>query len=85
MVFRPAGDAVEFERKQILDERMIRMYGARGITAVSGHANDGLSAVINTTMDNGRFREWQTDVMMSACPALVNFPNHYIIDITKAG
>ena len=85
VVFRPAGDAVEFERKQILDERMIRMYGAKGITAVIGHANDGLSTVINTTMDNGRFREWQTDVMMSACPALVNFPNHYIIDITKAG
>lgn len=85
VVFRPAGDAVEFERKQILDERMIRQYGAQGITAVIGHANDGLSTVINTTMDNGRFKEWQTDVMMSACPALVNFPNHYIIDITKAG
>lgn len=84
VVFRPAGDAVEFEHKQILDERMIRDYGANGITAVIGRGNGGLSLVINKTMDNGVFKEWHTDVMMSAVPALVEFPNHYIIDITKA-
>lgn len=85
VVFRPAGDAVEFERKQILDERMIRQYGAKGITAVMGRGNGGLSLVVNKTMDNGVFREWHTDVMMSAVPALVEFPNHYIIDITQEG
>ncbi len=84
VVFRPAGDAVEFERKQILDERMYNRYAAAGITAVMGRGNGGLSLVVNKTMDNGVFKEWHTDVMMSACPALVNFPNHYIIDITTA-
>lgn len=84
VVLRPAGDAVEFERKQILDERMIKNYGAQGITAVMARGNGGLSLVVNKTMDNGVYREWHTDVMMSACPALINFPNHYIIDITIA-
>lgn len=84
VVFRPAGDAVEFQRKQILDERMIRKYGADGITAVIARGNGGLSLVVNKTMDNGVFKEWHTDVMLAACPALVEFPNHYIIDINKA-
>lgn len=85
VVFRPAGDAVEFERKQILDERLTRQFGAKGITAVMGRGNGGLSLVVNKTMDNGVFQEWHTDVMMSAVPALVEFPNHYILDITQAG
>ena len=83
-VLRPAGDAVEFEYKEILDEQMVKKYGASAITTVFAHGNDGLSLVANTTVDNGRFKEWHTDVMLAACPALVNFPNHYIIDINTA-
>ena len=60
-------------------------FGANAITTVFGRGNDGLSLVVNSTMDNGRFKEWHTDVMLSACPALIEFPNHYIIDITHAG
>ena len=84
VVLRPAGDAVEFQHKAILDEQMIRDYGANAITSVFGRGNDGLSLVVNSTVDNGRFKEWHTDVMMSACPALIEFPNHYIIDIKTA-
>nr|DAT65219.1 MAG TPA: major capsid protein [Caudoviricetes sp.] len=84
VVLRPAGDAVEFQHKAILDEQMIRDYGADAITSVFGRGNDGLSLVVNSTVDNGRFKEWHTDVMMSACPALIEFPNHYIIDINTA-
>lgn len=84
VVFRPVGDAVEFEHKRILDERMMRNYGASAISTVFGRTNNGLGLLVNSTMDNGRFKEWHTDVMMSAVPALVEFPNHYIIDITKA-
>lgn len=84
VVLRPAGDAVEFEHKAILDEEMVRKYGASAITTVFAHGNDGLSLVANTTVDNGRFKEWHTDVMLAACPALIEFPNHYIIDIKTA-
>lgn len=84
VVFRPAGDAVEFEHKRILDERMIQNYGASAISTVFGRTNDGLGLLVNSTMDNGRFKEWHTDVMMSAVPALVEFPNHFIFDITTA-
>lgn len=84
VVLRPAGDAVEFEFKEILDEQMVRKYGASAITSVFAHGNDGLSLVANTTVDNGRFKEWHTDVMLAACPALIEFPNHYIIDIKTA-
>lgn len=84
VVLRPAGDAVEFEYKAILDEQMIKQFGANAITTVFGRGNDGLSLVVNSTMDNGRFKEWHTDVMLSACPALIEFPNHYIIDINTA-
>ena len=84
VVLRPAGDAVVFQHKPILDEQMIKNYGASAIITVFGRGNDGLSLVVNSTVDNGRFKEWHTDVMMSACPALVEFPNHYIIDINTA-
>jgi hypothetical protein len=84
-VLRPAGDAVEFEHKRILDQRMMQNYGAKAITTVFGTTNDGLGLLVNSTMDNGRFREWHTDVMLSACPALIEFPNHYIFDINTAG
>lgn len=84
VVLRPAGDAVEFEHKRILDQRMMQNYGAKAITTVFGVTNDGLGLLVNSTMDNGRFREWHTDVMLSACPALIEFPNHYIFDINTA-
>ena len=83
VVLRPAGDAVEFEHTNILDERMIQKYGAKAITTVFGRTNNGLGLLVNTTTDNGRFQEWHTDLMMSAVPALINFPNHVIYDITK--
>ena len=82
VVLRPAGDAVEFEHKSILDKRMMEQYGAKSIDAVFATTNDGLGLLANITTDNGRYKEWHTNIMMSACPALVDFPNHVIIDIT---
>lgn len=85
VVLRPAGDAVKFMHKGILDRVMIEKYGASSISSVFGTTNDGLGLLVNSTMDNGRYKEWHTDVMLSACPALVEFPNHYIFDINTAG
>ncbi len=84
VVLRPAGDAVKFMHKRILDHVMVENFGAKTISSVFGSTNDGLGLLINSTVDNGRFREWHTDVLLAACPALVEFPNHFIYDITKA-
>lgn len=80
VVLRPAGDAVEFEHTTILDQRMLSQYGASGVTTVFGTFNNGLQLLMNRTVDNGSLKEWHTDVMMSACPALIDFPNHLIVD-----
>lgn len=85
VVLRPAGDAVVFKHKDILDERMDKQYGSKAISSVYGRANNGLAVVRNAEIDNGRFKEWHTDLMMSACPVLVEVPYHYIFDISQAG
>lgn len=84
-VLRPAGDAVEFEHTEILDQRMIQRYGAKSISSSFAATNGGLGLLMNTTTDNGRFQEWHTNLFFSAVPALIEFPNHEIIDITKKG
>lgn len=83
VVLRPAGDAVEFEYTSILDQRMFSQYGASGVTTVFGTFNNGLQLLMNRTIDNGSLKEWHTDVMMSACPALINFTNHLIVDTSQ--
>jgi hypothetical protein len=81
VVLRPAGDAVIFKHTNILDERMIKNYGANGIVSVFGRTNDGLGLLLNQTMDNGKFKEWHTDLMCSACPALLDFYYHVIYKV----
>lgn len=83
-VLRPAGDAVVFKYTNNLDQLLDKAYGAKAITKVFASTNNGLGTLVNTTLDNGRFQEWHTDMMMSAVPALLNFPYHYIIDTTTA-
>lgn len=85
VVLRPAGDAVKFVHKSILDERMDKQYGAKAITSVYGRANNGLGVLRNAEIDNGRFKEWHSDMMMSACPVLIDVPYHHIYNISKAG
>lgn len=83
-VLRPVGDACEFEYTEILDETLFKKYGNKAISKVFARANDGLSLVVNTTLANGNYNEWHTDLMLSACPALVNFPHHVIVNTTVA-
>ena len=81
---RPAGYACEFQYTSSLDRRMFQKYGSTVISKVWALANDGLCVVVNTTTNNGLYKEWHTDVMMSACPALVTFRNHVIVDTSVA-
>lgn len=83
-VLRPAGYACEFMYTNNLDRQMFEKYGSSVISKVWALANDGLCTVVNTTTNNGLYKEWHTDVMMSACPALVTFRNHVIVDTSVA-
>lgn len=83
-VLRPSGYACEFEYTNNLDKQMFDKYGSSVITKIFAQANEGLCTVVNTTTNNGLYKEWHTDVMMSACPALITFRNHVIVDTSVA-
>ena len=44
-VLRPAGDAVEFEYTENLDQRMFQRYGSKAISKVFAQTNDGLATL----------------------------------------
>jgi hypothetical protein len=73
VVLCPTGDSVEFKWTPIYDQTLQQKYGAKNIDVSWASIADGLVTVGNYAMDNGQFREWQTKVMMSACPALLNY------------
>lgn len=84
VVLRPAGDACEFQRTDQLDRKMIEFAGNKAIQTTFGTTNDGLGLLMNSVVPNGKYMEWHTDLMFSACPALIDFPDHMIMDISKA-
>lgn len=84
-VLRPAGDAVEFEYTDNLDRKLFEKYGASTISKTFAITDDGLGTIVNTTTNNGMYKEWHTDLFMSAIPALIHFPDHLIVDTTTAG
>lgn len=83
-VLRPTGDAVKFVHKDFLDRTMQEKYGSDFIKAVFGSTNEGLGLLMNSTIMNGRFKEWHTDLMLAAVPVLIDFPNHKVFNVTKA-
>lgn len=84
VVLCPVGDAVEFKWTPVLDQELQEEFGAKGIDVSWASIADGLVTVGNYAFDNGQFREWQTKVMMSACPVLLDFMNHVIVDTSTA-
>ena len=85
VVLCPVGDVVEFKWTPVYDQTLQQDYGAKGIDVSWASIADGLVTVGNYAMDNGQLREWQTKVMMSACPVLLDFMNHVIVDTSTAG
>lgn len=83
-VLRPAGDAVAFMYTDSLDQQMFQKYGNKAIDKVFAPINGGLGTLVNTTIGNGNYTEWHTDLMFSACPALVEFTKHVIVDTSTA-
>lgn len=84
VVLRPAGDAVEYVHTDILDREMDASYSNNAIQNNYGILEGGLIVVRNSVVPDGRFKEWHTDVMMSACPALIHFLDTEVYDISQA-
>ena len=81
-VLRPVGMAGLIKRADILDKTMDRKYGSSVISTVWSQLD--IFSLVNTTLNNGRFKEWHTDLMVAAIPTLDEFHEHVIVDISKS-
>lgn len=81
-VLRPVGYAGVLKRADILDKEMINKYGSSVISVA--FANTDIFTFMNTTLNNGRMKEWHTDMFVAAVPVLEEFYDHIIVDITTA-
>lgn len=76
-VLRPVGFAGTVKRATLLDKTMAEKYGSSVISKV--FANMDIYTFMNTTLNNGDFKEWHTDLFVSAVPVLEEFLNHVIV------
>lgn len=79
-VLRPQGYAGQLKRAELLDRKMAEKYGSKVIDKV--FANLDIFTIMNTTLNNGDFKEWHTDLFVSAVPVLEEFLNHVIVATT---
>lgn len=83
-VLRPVGYAGFIRHTQAIDEEMFKKYGNNVNSYNFTPALDGLVTICNSVLVNGNFKEWHTDLWMSAIPSLDEFLYHVIIDTTTA-
>lgn len=81
-VLRPVGYAGYIRRSEIIERNIYTKYGNSTISKVFANAMQGLGLVINTTLNNGELKEWQSEFIMNAIPSLDEFLYHFIIDTT---
>lgn len=81
-VLRPAGYAGSIKKASLLDKSMHEKYGSSVIAKV--FADVDIFTVVNTTLNNGNYKEWHTDLMVAALPVLEEWPYHIIVDTTTA-
>ena len=82
-VLRPMGYAGLIRRTNILDEKIYKKYGTNLIERNFTSALGGVATIMNSVINNGNLKEWHSDCMMSAVPALDEFLYHFIIDTTQ--
>lgn len=81
-VLRPVGYAGEVKRAELLDRKMAEKYGSKIIDKV--FASLDIFTIMNTTLNNGDYKEWHTDLFVSAVPVLEEFLDHVIVATTTA-
>ena len=83
-VLRPRGYAGLIRHTKPHDEEMFKMFGNNVNSYNFSSALGGIATIMNSTIVNGNFKEWHTDLWMSAIPTLDEFLYHVIIDTTTA-
>ena len=83
-VLRPQGYAGVIKHTEAIDRFMFDNFGSTNISKTFTKTN-GVFTLINTSLNNGDFKEWHTDMIMDAVPALDEVPYHLIVDTTQAG
>ncbi len=83
-VLRPVGYAGEIQFTDQLEIKLHERYGSSIVQKNFASIMQGLAWVIATTLNNGNYQEWHTDLIMSAVPTLTEFPYHVIVDTTTA-
>lgn len=81
-VLRPVGFAGRVKRASILDKKMAEKYGSSVIDRVFSTVD--IYTIMNTTLNNGNYKEWHTDLFVSAVPALEEFMHHIIVKTDEA-
>lgn len=85
VVLRPVGYAGVIKHTEILDVTMSQNYGSSVIDKVFAPIGmSGLFTLVNTTLNNGEYKEWHTELVAAAVPALSEFPYHVIVDTKTA-
>ena len=84
-VFRPRGNAGEFEYTSNLDMLFAQKYQSPSVVKTTASLSGGLMGLILSTVDNAGYPEWHTDLFCSATPALTEFPYHVIVNTATAG
>lgn len=83
-VLRPRGYAGLIRHTKPHDEEMFKKFGNNVNSYNFSSALGGIATIMNSTIVNGNFKEWHTDLWMSAIPTLDEFLYHVIIDTTTA-
>lgn len=81
-VLRPAGYAGSVKRASILDAQLFKKYGSKAVEKV--FATRDIFTIVNTTLQNGIYKEWHTDLVVAAVPVLEEWTSHLIVDTTTA-
>lgn len=83
-VLRPTGYAGVIKHTDAIDRFMFENFGSNNVSKVFTTVNS-VFTLINTSLNNGDFKEWHTDMIMDAVPALDEVPYHLIVDTSQAG
>lgn len=83
-VLRPQGFAGQIKHAEFAERTLHEKYGSSVVSKVFAKTNSGVYTIVNTTLNNGNFKEWHTDAFMDAVPALDEFLRHVIVDTATA-
>lgn len=84
-VLCPAGKPCDLRWTNEIDQKLFGAgFGADDIIKVFAKVNDGICTVVNSVANAGELRNWRTEVLMSAVPALNEFMQHVIVDTSQA-